>query len=79
MKKTRTPIECNSLASICKIPRDSIDLPKDFWMITDGKTITIAKQELGKNPEQIISIPKSIFDSCVRWYLTGKKNGKIEL
>jgi hypothetical protein len=79
MKKAPTPIQCKSLESICKMPRDNIDLPKDFWMITDGYEVTIAQQKAFEDPSQKISIPKPIFDACVKWYLTGKKNGRLPL
>jgi hypothetical protein len=78
-KKIKTPIQCRSLEDVCSIPRDNISLPKDFWMITDGYEVTIAQQKMGESPSQKISVPKSIFDACVKWYVTGKKSGKIPL
>ena len=75
MKKV--PIKCKSIEDVCKMSRDNINLPSDFWFCFDGCEITIAEQKLGESARQKCSIPKQIFDKCVRWYLTGNKNGKI--
>ena len=71
MIKTKTPIECKTFNDICNMPRDNISIG-DFWILTDGYEITIARQKEGHESEAKISIPKSVFNKFARWYMTGK-------
>ena len=78
INKQKTPINCKSFNDVCKMERDNIELPKNFWCLFDGYEITIAEQEMGHSPAQKISVSKSIFDKIVKWYITGSKMGKIK-
>lgn len=71
MKKVKAPIECKTFNDICNMPRDNLTL-KDFWILTDGYEVTLARQKLGHEAEEIISIPKAVFNKFARWYMTGR-------
>lgn len=77
-KKTLTPMDCKNFKDICSMPRDNIDLSQDYWALTDECQVTIAQQKMYNECSQKITIPKNIFDQIVKWYVTGKKNGKIK-
>lgn len=55
-------------SQLWRMPRDNFDRG-DWWMITDGHTVSIAEQKIYEQPTQNISIPKGIFDWFVDIYV----------
>lgn len=48
----------------------------DFWILTDGTTITIAEQRNGCPAQQKLDIPCNDFNKLVRWYVRDQKPRK---
>lgn len=73
-----TPINCKTLQDACSMPRDNIDVG-DFWILLDTETgsVYLSEQPSGEPRKQRIEIPKATFDKLVRWYVTGRTNGKV--
>lgn len=52
------------------IARDNVATP-DWWMLTDGYRVTIARQRVGETTSQVVTVPRHIFDAFADWYMTG--------
>jgi hypothetical protein len=79
-KRAKPPKDAVTLDAVCELPRDHVEYG-DFWFMTDGYTITLAQQKTGEAAKSATSVPKTVFDRFVRWYLTGdtdmRKGGNL--
>lgn len=74
---SKTPYTAKTDAEISAMPSSVVE-SGDFWILTDGYHVTLSEQKTGDSPKQYITVPRDIFDKFVRWYITGKMNGRIE-
>lgn len=63
------PIDANGDDTM-KLARDNWNWG-DYWILTDGHTVTIAEQKFGEQAISITRIPKHIFTRFCKWYMTG--------
>jgi hypothetical protein len=68
----RRPRDCKTIDDVCEIQRDNKDVG-DFWMITDGYTVSIHEQKMGEPSKQQISIPRATFNKLIDWYSRPQK------
>lgn len=61
------PIDARTMKQLCALASDNWDT-KDFWILTDGRQISIGKQKNGSPAEWIVNIPKKDFDKLIEWY-----------
>ncbi len=66
MKKGKSAATCRP-DEIHKLTRDNRNAG-DFWMLCDGREVTIAEQPLGEQPKQTLSIPRKFFNRLLRGY-----------
>jgi len=64
--KTVSLLDCTH-SELCRLDRDNFCY-KDYWIITDTCTVTIAEQKLGCKPKQSITIPAHIFRRFVKLF-----------
>lgn len=69
--KRLAPINARTHKQIRSLPRDNLD-SRDFWILFDEQTVTIAKQKSGEEPTAWIQIPRGQFARMARWYVTGR-------
>lgn len=77
MKTKLTPAKSKTFSQICKLPRDNIDLGKEFWMTIGEDHVCITKQKWYEEPTEQIKIPRKYFNQIIKWYITGSKTGEI--
>ncbi len=65
------PIDCRE-RDFLKISRDNLDAG-DFWILSDGHTVSIHEQKSGEASKQEISVPREVFNKLVRWYVRPQK------
>ena len=65
--KTRAPRDARTLDDLCALTRDTVTYG-EFWALTDGHTVTLARQRVGEAAAEIISIPRRTFNLIVNWY-----------
>lgn len=80
MAKKTTPRLANG-DDVLALTRDNVGT-EDYWIITDGFTVTLACQKVGEPSTAMVSLPKVVFDAFADWYMTGnwkrprKRGGK---
>jgi Holliday junction resolvase RusA-like endonuclease len=65
--KMMSPMEVRDIDTLCKMPRDNLTVG-DFWILTDGYTVTICQQKTGHSPTEKVHVPRATFNRMVRWY-----------
>jgi hypothetical protein len=60
------PYDCKTFKQICAQESDNA-FADDFWILTDGHTVTLKK--LGKPCRAQIDIPRGKFNKLVDWYM----------
>lgn len=64
------PSECSNAL---KLKRDNWSYG-DYWILTDGATVTVCHQKLRNPPEESCSIPRDVFNRLIRWYERDQKD-----
>jgi hypothetical protein len=59
--------EAKSERAVCKLPRDNFEVA-DWNIMTDGTTVWISEQKLGRPPTQSLHVPKKIFNRLLAAY-----------
>lgn len=74
MGKTKmlSPMQARTDEQVCSLNRDNTTTG-DFWILSDGITVTITHQVLGESPKASVSVPCAEFNKLVRWYMRGQK------
>ena len=62
-----SPKSAKTLTQVCSLRSDNYDVG-DFWILTDGPTVTISAQKLGHPVTASITVPKWIFNQMLNWY-----------
>jgi len=67
-------------SQLCDMPRDNVSTP-DYWMMTDGWRVTLARQRVGEPASEMATIPRNVFDAFADWYMTGtwRRPGKLRM
>ena len=65
--KRITPQTAKTEAKLAQLKRDNCDL-KDYWMLVQEKSVTIAKQSSGEPAQFMVDIPKTVFDKFIKFY-----------
>ncbi len=65
--KKRSLKDCRTTDQVCELPRDHSDAG-DFWIISDGHTVSMAQQKYGESSTQSISIPRATFNRLIAFY-----------
>lgn len=69
-RTTSIPALARTIDECAVMKRDNVSRG-DFWIITDGYSVTLAAQKVGESATGVASIPRDVFLRFVRWYLTG--------
>lgn len=69
MAKKISPRQARTEKQVCSLRRDN-KTADDFWMLIDGRDVTIVHQQQGTSPRASITIPRATFNRLVRWYTT---------
>ena len=64
-----SPQTANTLTQICSLKTDNYGV-KGYWIIINGPSVTLAKQEHGEPAEVMLTMPKRVFDAFIKWYVT---------
>lgn len=72
MKKL-TPRTANSMDKLCSLKRDNTSLG-DYWCSVDEVQVHLARQKIGEDATEMISIPKRVFNFFMEFY-----EGKYEV
>ena len=62
-----SPKTAKTFEQVCTLRSDNADAG-DFWIITDGPTVSLNAQKLGHPASASITIPKEEFNRLIRWY-----------
>lgn len=66
------PYDAKTLDEVCSLERDNISFG-DFWILSDGHTVSLRKQKQGEMPSEGIQVPRATFNKMVDWYLKDQK------
>ncbi len=66
------PYEAKTTDEVCRLQTDHNDVD-DYWILTDGYTVTVCEQKSGKIPAQEINVPHAIFNRLIAWYIREQK------
>lgn len=72
MAKRLSPKQARTNDQLCELNRDNTNAG-DFWMLTNGDTVTIAHQAEGENPVGMVTIPRELFIRFINWYQRPQK------
>lgn len=67
MPQKMSPLQVNSTEKAARLQTDHHDL-RDFWILTDGYTVTICKQRRGEAHTESVSIPRDKFLRLLDWF-----------
>lgn len=67
-----TPYKARSNEQVCSLRQDGYE-SGDFWIMTDGYTVTICEQKTFESPKQVIHVPRAEFNKMIDWYKREQK------
>ena len=62
-----SPRGAKTFNQLCSLRRDNWSWG-DWWIMSDGGTVSITQQKVGESPSQEISVPMSAFNRLIDWY-----------
>lgn len=72
MKKKFSPQTATTFSKICSLDTDNHST-KNYWIIIDEVSVTLAEQQSGKPANTSISITRKDFNKLIEWYQTPQK------
>lgn len=66
-KKQKRPRDCRGLDAVCALRTDHHDI-KGAWILFDGYTVTVKKQNGGESPTGSVSFKPAEFSRLVDWW-----------
>ena len=66
------PSEVNTFDKACAMRRDNYSRG-GYWIMADGREVTIAQQRNGEEAKSMTSVPRATFNNLIRWYLRDQK------
>lgn len=66
-KKQLRPRDCRNLDEVCKLRTDHHDI-KGAWILFDGYTLSMKKQNMGEVPTEEIHFTRADFNRLVDWW-----------
>lgn len=65
--RKRSVRECKTFNQLCEMPYDNKSYG-DFWVMYANDEITLTRQPIGESAQQIISLPRRVFNHFVDAY-----------
>ncbi len=59
---------------IIRLPRDNWSV-KEGWLLCDGTTVTVAKQRIFEDAQEMVTLSRRSFNALIRGYL---KEGEVK-
>ena len=77
-RKTMSLLEADTTEKVCALERDNQTFG-GYWILSDGNTVSIAKQKTGEPAEAMVSVPLKVFRKMVALMQKQQPIEKVEV